>query len=87
MVREMPPPPASNDPTDGRNARHGCGFAYNKYRWSSCPQCEADERQQFALVCKDCRNPYFATERVDHCPECGSGNTAVIAEPEEPLDV
>lgn len=80
----VPPPPASSDPHDGRNARHGCGFAYNKYRWGSCPSCEADERNQYAMVCLDCRESFFATERVDPCPECGSGETRVIAEPEVP---
>lgn len=84
--RGVQSPPASNPQgfPDGRNVRHGCGFAYNGYAWSGCPKCEADERRMFATRCVGCRNTFFAAEREDLCPECGSGNTAVVAAPENP---
>ncbi len=80
------PPPASNQQGfhDPRNVRHSCGFAYSGYAWSSCPSCEADERRQYAMRCVTCREAFFATEPEDLCPECGSGNTTVIASPEQP---
>lgn len=80
------PPPAShrNSGHDPRNVRHSCGFAYSGYAWPSCPSCEATERRQYAVRCVSCREPFFATEREDLCPDCGSGNTTVIAEPDTP---
>jgi len=83
---DIAPPPAShhNSGHDPRNVRHSCGFAFNGYAWASCPSCTADERQQLALRCRDCRKAFYGTERVDLCPECDSGNTTVIAAPEEP---
>lgn len=80
------PTPAShhNAGYDDRNVRHGCGFAYNGYVWSSCPKCEADDRRQYAMRCVSCRHAFYATEREDRCPECDSGNTTVIATPDSP---
>lgn len=81
------PTPAShhNSGHDSRNKRcGGCGFAWNGYVWSSCPKCTADDRRQYALRCRSCRTPFFATERVELCPDCGSGDTVVIAEPSQP---
>jgi len=85
-MRRTAPPPASrhNSGSDPRNVRHSCGYAYNGYAWSSCPQCKADETGQYAMRCCSCRHPFFTAERVDLCPECDSGETTVIAAPDRP---
>ena len=57
-------------------------MTFNGYAWGSCPGCNADDRQQFALRCRRCRATAFVAECEDHCPECGSGNTAIRARPE-----
>jgi len=85
-MRNLAPPPAShhNSGGDDRNVRHSCGFAYNGYAWSACPSCEADERGMYAMRCCSCRAAFYTAEREDYCPECGSGETTVIASPEQP---
>lgn len=86
LGRTVAPPPSANQQgfTDPRNVRHSCGFAYNGYKWGSCPSCTSDEKRQYALGCRLCGNGYYATERVDLCPDCGSGNTTVVSSPDKP---
>lgn len=62
-----------------------CGFTRNIYKWAACPNCVSNNRRQYALSCNGCGKSFYATEKVDLCPECGSGNTRVVSEPENPL--
>lgn len=87
MTGRIAPPPASaaNSGTDPRNCRCGsCGFAYNGYAFSECPNCETDDRGVYALRCVSCRHAFYAAERVDLCPACSSGNTVCVASPDTP---
>jgi Zn finger protein HypA/HybF involved in hydrogenase expression len=70
-------------PDDPPTSRCGsCRREYNPYAWQTCPKCKATERGQYALRCRDCRNPFYADDRTDCCPECGSGDTALYAKPD-----
>lgn len=82
MAGNVPPPPASTSTMDDRNVRCGCGFAYNGYRFGQCPQCRATETGCFVLACFSCRHTYLHSERVEPCPECGSGETTVVCTPD-----
>lgn len=86
MPRHRQPPPALNSTLDTRNVRCGCGFAYNGYQFGGCPQCKATEFGWFALACLSCRTVFYHSEKVELCPECGSGETTVFCEPEQDDD-
>lgn len=81
-MRSNAPPPAMQSPSDDRNVRHSCGFAYNGYVWGDCPKCKAERQGTWALRCINCRAGFHAAEREDHCPKCDSGNTSLIASPD-----
>lgn len=75
--------PTPTDAETGRVRHPLCGATYNGYRWGAgCPKCRADQRRQFAMLCRRCNNTYFATEPEDPCQSCMSGNTEVRFEPE-----
>jgi len=84
--REIPPPPSATPQggSDPRNTRHSCGFAYNRFRWSECPACRAEETGLFAMGCVACRATFWTAEPENMCPECGSGETTTVAAPETP---
>lgn len=58
-----------------------CGSRYDAYHWGSCPQCKATETGRYALSCLSCSRPFFAAEREDLCPRCGSGETDCVFVP------
>lgn len=74
--------PVAPNAEPGRTRHAKCGASYNGYKWGSCPQCHANDTGLCALICASCRNKFFA-KQVDHCPECGSGETVLAYSPDE----
>lgn len=65
-----------------RHTAPWCGFIYNGLRWSECPKCISREQGLYGLECLACRETYHHADVVEPCPECGSGETALVTEPD-----